>query len=176
MLKTSDLLDPGSGAAPVSEAARLFREGMSHVAAGVHVDTTAGAAGRAGFTATAVAPVTDSPPTLLVCANAAGRSARKLHVNGVFCVNALAAEESALAEAFAGHGALSGADRFSLGAWSRLVTGAPALDSGLVAFDCLIVDTRRLGTHDVIIGEVVSIRLGPGGRPLVYFARGYRTL
>ena len=176
MLKTSDLLDPPTGAAPATEAARLFREGMSHVAAGVHVVTTDGAAGRAGFTATAVAPVTDSPPTLLVCANAGGRSARKLHVNGVFCVNALPAGDSALAEAFAGHAAISGGDRFSLGAWSQLVTGAPALASSLVAFDCRLVDTRRLGTHDVIIGEVAAVRLGPGGPPLVYFARGYRTL
>jgi flavin reductase (DIM6/NTAB) family NADH-FMN oxidoreductase RutF len=175
MLKPRDL-NSLTGDALITESARLFREGMSHVAAGVHVVTTDGAAGRAGFTATAVAPVTDAPPTLLVCANAAGRSARKLHVNGVFCVNALTATESTLAEAFAGHGELSGVDRFSLGAWSRLATGAPALETSLVAFDCRLVDTRRLGTHDVIIGEVVAVRLGPGGPPLVYFARGYRTL
>src|SRR4051794_17433238 len=64
----------GSGR-PVVDALR-FRDGMSRVAASVHVVTTAGPAGRAGFTATAVAPVTDSPASLLVCIDAAGRSAQ----------------------------------------------------------------------------------------------------
>ncbi|MET0746456.1 MAG: flavin reductase, partial [Microvirga sp.] len=40
-----------------------FREGMSRVAGAVHLVTTDGPAGRAGFTATAVTPVTDDPPS-----------------------------------------------------------------------------------------------------------------
>ena len=80
---------PGGADGPVVDA-RRFRDGMSRVAASVHVVTTDGPAGRAGFTATAVAPVTDSPASLLVCIDAAGRSARALAENGVFCVNTLA--------------------------------------------------------------------------------------
>ncbi|MPT25288.1 MAG: flavin reductase, partial [Starkeya sp.] len=49
--------------------AGLYREAMSRLVAAVHVITTHGAEGRAGFTATAVASVSDSPPTLLVCLN-----------------------------------------------------------------------------------------------------------
>src|SRR3954464_8214319 len=82
--------------------ARRFRDGMSRVAASVHVITTDGPAGRAGFTATAVAPVTDSPASLLVCIDAAGRSAQALAENAVFCVNTLAVGDRALAEIFAG--------------------------------------------------------------------------
>src|SRR4051812_48085268 len=67
------------------------REAMSRAAASVHIVTTDGPAGRAGFTATAVAPVTDDPASLLVCVNAGGRSAQMLVRNGVFCVNTLAA-------------------------------------------------------------------------------------
>ncbi len=44
-----------------------FREGMSRLGAAVNIITTDGPAGRAGFTASAVCSVTDSPPTLLVC-------------------------------------------------------------------------------------------------------------
>src|SRR3981189_248751 len=46
-----------------------FREAMSRLGAAVHVITTAGPAGKAGTTATAVCSVTDAPPTLLVCLN-----------------------------------------------------------------------------------------------------------
>src|SRR4051794_1154067 len=76
---------PPDSAGSVVEA-RRFRDGMSRVAASVHVVTTDGPAGRAGFTATAVAPVTDSPASLLVCIHAEGRSGQALADNAVFCV------------------------------------------------------------------------------------------
>ncbi len=44
-----------------------FRDAMAHVGAAVNIITTDGPAGRAGFTASAVCSVTDTPPTLLVC-------------------------------------------------------------------------------------------------------------
>src|SRR5215216_6054448 len=107
--------------------ARRFRDGMSRVAASVHVVTTDGPAGRAGFTATAMTPVTDSPASLLVCANAAGQSATFLEANGVFCVNTLADEDVAIADAFAGRAELHGRDRFTVGRWDTLATGSPLL-------------------------------------------------
>src|SRR4051794_4940366 len=116
--------------------AMLFREGMSRVAGAVHVVTTDGPAGRAGFTATAVTPVTDSPASLLVCVNTAARSARALMANGVFCVSALGAADAAIADAFAGRSGLQGSDRFTLGRWENLATGAPVLTTSLVSFDC----------------------------------------
>src|SRR3977135_409266 len=42
----------------------LFREAMSRLGAAVHVVTTAGPAGKTGFTATAVCSGSDAPPAL----------------------------------------------------------------------------------------------------------------
>ena len=44
----------------------LFRDGMSRIAATVHLITTDGPAGRAGLTATAVTSLSADPPMLLV--------------------------------------------------------------------------------------------------------------
>ncbi|WP_252405960.1 flavin reductase, partial [Escherichia coli] len=44
-----------------------FRAGMARLGAAVNIITTDGPGGRAGFTASAVCSVTDTPPTLLVC-------------------------------------------------------------------------------------------------------------
>jgi flavin reductase (DIM6/NTAB) family NADH-FMN oxidoreductase RutF len=153
-----------------------FREGMSRVAAAVHVVTTDGPAGRAGFTATAVAPVTDSPASLLVCIHAAGRSAEALTANAVFCVNALGISDRDLAEAFAGRTGLGPQDRFAAGRWGRLATGAPVLETSLAAFDCRLAEARLVATHYVVIGEVVDVRIGPHGTALVYRERGYHGL
>src|SRR4029077_12068777 len=53
---------------------QAYREAMARLGAAVNVITTDGPGGRAGFTASAVCSVTDSPPTLLVCANRANDS------------------------------------------------------------------------------------------------------
>lgn len=161
---------------PIPPDAQTFRDGMSRVAGAVHVVTTDGPAGRAGFTATAVAPVTDSPPVLLVCVNSAGRSGAALLRNRAFCVSTLAAGDEALAEAFAGRSGLQGLERFAAGTWTTLETGAPALDSALVSFDCRVRDATRLGTHDVIFGDILRIRLGQARPALVYAGRAYRRI
>jgi flavin reductase len=156
--------------------ALLFREGMSRVAGAVHVVTTDGDAGRGGFTATAVTPVTDSPASLLVCVNTGSRSAQALLSNLVFCVNTLAAADVELANTFAGRAGLQGAERFGIGVWDVLETGAPALATSLASFDCRISDARVVATHHVIIGEIVRIRLGEQRPPLIYQGRHYHEL
>ncbi|MDQ4137166.1 MAG: flavin reductase family protein [Pseudomonadota bacterium] len=163
-----------TGAAALDTA--VFREGMSRVAGAVHVVATDGPAGRAGFTATAVTPVTDSPASLLVCINAAGRSARSLTANKVFCVNTLSADDIAVADTFAGRSALEGRDRFTVGTWSALLTGAPLLATSLVSFDCRLTDARLVATHHVIIGEIVAVHLGEARPALVYQGRAYHRL
>lgn len=154
----------------------VFREGMSRVIAAVHVITTDGPLGRAGFTATAVAPVTDAPPTLLVCINAAGRSARLISGNGTFCVNTLAADDQAIAEAFAGQNRLKPEARFSAGQWEHMSTGCPVLATGLATFDCRLVEARLVATHYIVIGEVVGMRMGPVRDALVYGNRTYKPV
>ncbi|MGO4523543.1 flavin reductase [Microvirga sp. 2MCAF35] len=172
MLKSQATPDSAATGA-ASPDALLFREGMSRVAAAVHVVTTDGAAGRAGFTATAVTTVTDSPPSLLVCVNTASRSAQALLANKVFCVNTLSAEDQALADLFAGRTGLQGQERFTVGEWEQLDTGSPALTTSLVSFDCRIAEARIVATHHVIIGEVVRIRLGERKSTLIYQGRHY---
>jgi flavin reductase len=174
MLKTQPFPDSSTDAAGLDSA--LFREGMSRVAAAVHVVTTDGPAGRAGFTATAVTPVTDSPPSLLVCVNTASRSVAALLENGVFCVNTLAQDHIPVADAFAGRTPLQGLARFTIGEWIPSQTGCPRLASSLVSFCCRLTDARIVATHHVIIGEIIEIRLGAQRPALVYQGRGYQTL
>ena len=72
---------------PVEKQA--YREAMARLGAAVNVITTDGPGGKAGFTASAVTSVTDTPPTLLVCANRTNDSYPAMRQNGVLCVNTL---------------------------------------------------------------------------------------
>jgi flavin reductase len=153
-----------------------FREAMSRLGAAVHVVTTAGIAGKTGFTATAVCSVSDQPAMLLVCLNRRSNSAPLLTQNGVFCVNALPASEEKLADLFAGRTGVQLADRFTHGEWITLKTGAPVLASAVVAFDCRTVETKVVASHNVVFGAVEAVRLGPGGPALVYHERVYKPV
>lgn len=161
----------GSGVTP-----QAYRDAMARLAGHVHVVTTAGAAGISGFTAIAVASVSDEPPTLLVCLNQKSANGDLIAANGVFAVNALPAGAEALAETFAGRRGLAGAARFGAGAWSALQTGSPILETALASFDCRLIETRPIATHTILIGRVEAVRFGAEGAALAYFARAYRTI
>jgi len=160
----------------VSVDSPAFREAMSRLGAAVHIVTSAGPAGRTGFTATAVCSVTDQPAMLLVCLNRRSNSAPLLAQNGVFCVNTLGAGESGLADMFAGRSGVHLEERFAVGDWMTLKTGSPVLAAAVVAFDCRTVEIKAVASHNVVFGAVEAVRLGPAGPALVYHERAYKPV
>jgi flavin reductase len=165
------------GPGPIkSVEAGVFRDAMSRLGAAVHVVTTAGIAGKTGFTATAVCSVSDQPAMLLVCLNRRSNSAPLLTQNGVFCVNTLGAAEEKLADLFAGRSGVHLHERFAAGEWIALKTGSPVLESAVVAFDCRTIETKVMASHNVVFGAVEAVRLGPSGPALVYHERAYKPV
>jgi len=152
-----------------------FRDGMALLGSAVSVITTDGAAGRAGFTATAVCSVTDQPPTLLVCVNRSSYVHRFFAENRVMCVNLLGGHQEAVSGRFANR-ALDMEARFAAGEWEVSHTGAPVLADALATFDCRIVDAHEVGTHTVFYGAVAGVRRQQVPRSLVYFNRAYHAL
>jgi flavin reductase len=157
---------------PVERAA--FRSAMAHLAAAVHVITTDGPHGRAGFTATAVCSVTDQPPTLLVCINRDSSAFAPFTGNGSVCVNTLANGHETLSNAFGGK--TPQAERFALAHWTVGPSGAPMLNGATLAFDCKVSHSVSVGTHDILFCEVVHIRRQANADVLVYFNRGYHPI
>lgn len=153
---------------------QTFREAMSRLGAAVHIVTTDGKAGKAGFTATAVASVSDTPSTLLVCLNRKSQITPLMLENGSFCVNTLAAAEEPIADVFAGRTGLFMGERFNVGEWDTMKTGSPALKSAIAVFDCRVLEAKEVGSHYVYFGSVVAVRLGPTAKALVYHDRAYK--
>ncbi|UXT41797.1 pyrimidine utilization flavin reductase protein F [Agrobacterium tumefaciens] len=151
-----------------------YRNAMARLGAAVNIVTTDGAAGRAGFAATAVCSVSDNPPTLLICLNRNSSAYRVVKANGVVCVNTLAAHHEVLSTLFGGK--TPAEERFAAGSWDVLETGAPVLEDALVSFDCRIREAHDGGTHDILICDVVDMKINAGDEALMYFNRRYRVL
>lgn len=155
---------------------QLYRDAMSRFAGAVHVVATDGPAGPRGVTVIAACSVSDQPPTILACVNAGNPGNALFLDNGVFALNTLSAEQEAVSVGFSGVTGLSTEERFALGEWDTIATGAPTLKGALAVFDCELVEAKTMATHHILFGRVRGLRIGDRGRPLLYHDRAYRIL
>lgn len=147
---------------------------MSRLGAAVNIVTTDGRGGRTGFAATAVCSLSDVPPSLVVCMNRSSSAYGPVIQNGVLCVNVTSGNHQPICQLFGGK--TPAQERFALGKWTTISTGAPVLDDALEAFDCRISQIHSSGSHDVLICEVLALKASAEGRSLIYFDRTYRVL
>jgi flavin reductase len=153
-----------------------FREAMSRVGAAVHIVSTDGPAGLSGITASAVTSITVEPPMMVFCINKRSRCAARVIENGVFCINTLGRAHQELSDIFAGRTGHRLDERFATTEWKVLATGAPALASALVAFDCRLVEAKEVGTHLMMIGTVEAVEIAAKAEALMYAHREYWQL
>ncbi len=154
-----------------------FLQGMSYAACTVNIVTTDGAAGRAWVTVSAMASVSadSDKPTLLVCVHHLSPAAAKIVKNGVLCVNVLRDDQSHISDTFAGRFKEEVSDKFDCANWIPCASGAPRLSDPLVAFDCTLLTSEKVGTHHILLCEVQDLTLAEHGSPLIYARRAYGT-
>ncbi|ONG44620.1 flavin reductase [Pseudoroseomonas deserti] len=148
--------------------AATFRRCMRGQAGTVAVITCGEGDSRTGLTATAVCPVTDAPPTVLVCVNAGASAHPVIRATGRFGVSFLAGDQQEIAGRFAGRGGVAGAARYDGAAWHQAPSGAPLLQEALVSFDCVLEAEHRHGSHSIFIGRIDAARWREDAAPLLY--------
>jgi flavin reductase (DIM6/NTAB) family NADH-FMN oxidoreductase RutF len=153
-----------------------FKQGMRRLAAGVTIVTTEHEGERSGLTATAVTSLSAEPPQLLVCVNRTAAAHDLIVRGGRMAVNVLCHKHQRLATRFAGLNGVFGQDRFDVGSWVRLKTGAPVLEDALAVFDCRVVERIEASTHTVFFCRVVDIRIRSKGKPLIYSSGAFARL
>jgi len=156
----------------------LYVAAMSKVACTVNLVTTDGPAGRAGTTVSAMASVSadGDAPVLLVCINNSSSCLETVMANGVFCLNVLRDDQTHVSDVFARRRGSADGDKFSCADWAAMATGSPRVRDVLVAFDCRVLETKPIGTHQILFGAVQDVHVSPQGSPLAYANRGYASI
>ncbi|MDO4696516.1 MAG: 4-hydroxyphenylacetate 3-monooxygenase, reductase component [Neisseria sp.] len=163
----------------LSETQQHFRDAMAACVSGVHVVTTDGSAGRYGITMTAVSPVTDEPPTLMLCINRQAGIVPVLQQNRALCVNILSAGQQDLAEHFAGITKLPPQERFEYHSWHRGKNGQLQVEGALAHLHGNLAQEWEVGTHKVFLAEIDEITVygdALNNPALVYFRRKFGGL
>jgi len=163
-------------ASPASPDATAFRTALRRLVGGVSVITVGRGEDRTGLTATSVSSLSADPPTVMFGLNLASSSFPVLSRHRAFGVNFLKAEQSEIADRFAGRGGAKGAARYAGAKWSEGTTGAPLLVCALTALDCEVEELIERHSHAIVIGRVRGIRLGSESAALAYWRGNYERL
>ena len=146
-----------------------YIDSMSRVVNGVSIVVTDGPQGRFGLTVSSMTSVSASPPMLLVCVNRNALPHDAIRGNGRFSVNVLTADQTVIADRFAGR--TEDAYAFDPASWDT--SGPlPRLRRAAAWFECRMASAMSAGSHTVFVGEVVDTCKGTES-PLLYTGRNY---
>lgn len=150
-----------------------FLDAMRLLAGAVTIVSAGEGAAAAGLTATAVCSFSAEPARMLVCLNRAGRTFKALSDTGRFCVNILAADQQDLAMDFSGRTGRIGGDKFAGDDWDVHPDHAPRHRAALAAVRCHLHMMTVLGSHAVVIGDVIETHFGTHRDSLIYREGGF---
>lgn len=167
-------VDGRSDAPPV--AAPDFVSAMRRLAGAVTIVTTSDNGVWSGLTATAFCSLSAEPPRVLACLNQKGNSFQAVRTARNVCVNVLSEDDADLAKRFAGMDGSAAEARFEMGDWAPSRSGAPVLQTALIAFDCTVADIVDCASHGIVIGDVVDVRVTDDRPPLLWFDGGFAGL
>ncbi|MGW2830315.1 flavin reductase family protein [Streptomyces sp. NPDC001286] len=117
-------------------------------ATGITVVTSRRQGRSVGCTVTAFTSVSLQPALLLVCLADGSRTLATLRARGVFAVNVLGGDQTALA----GHFATAPGDRFAT-VPHHLVDGVPLLDAALATAVCRVEHAWPVADHTLVLGR-----------------------
>ena len=152
---------------PGDELRALFRE----VPSPVGVVTVAVGDDAAGLTVDSLVSLSVDPPLVGIALGRHAALHELLREAGTFAISILAAGQEHLAQHFA-----RGVP--PIAHWTGIEAvpgelGAPLLEGALGWLECKLAFEREVGDHTLFVGEVISVRHGPGREALVHLRRSY---
>jgi flavin reductase (DIM6/NTAB) family NADH-FMN oxidoreductase RutF len=151
---------------------KTFWQAIGQRATGSTIVTARSESGPAGLLGLSATHLCADPPTMMVSVDRKTSALPAILDARHFAINYLSIAQRQLADVFGGKSDLKAADRFAVGTWGSLVTGAPVLTSAVGAIDCELVETIERYNVVIILGRVVATVNEPEASPLVHFRGG----
>src|SRR5690606_23604229 len=136
---------------------------------GLYLITTRHNGQNAGYIGNTVIQVTSKPSEIAISSHKKNASTEKILQSKIFSISVLG--KNASTSLIGEFGFMSGTDidKFRNVETKTAKTGAPiVLDSAVAWFDCKVVATQDVGSHILIIGEVLDSEVVSDEEPLTY--------
>lgn len=128
-----------------------------------------------GMTVSSFSSVSLDPPLVSVSLAGDTRTHRLVSGSGIFGVTILADDQLEISDRFAGR-IDDALDRFSGLNFFALTSGAPFIEGGLAYIDCRVASKLEAGHNTLFLGEVIAVKSGQSGAPLLYFDQHYQKI
>jgi flavin reductase (DIM6/NTAB) family NADH-FMN oxidoreductase RutF len=129
-----------------------------------------------GVTVSSFTVASLEPPIVLVALESSGRLATLLPDAEGFAISVLDRAHEFLSDRFSGYGPQPDG-RFTGIAYRLAETGSPILSGALTWFDCRVAESREMGDHTIVIGDVVAVGTSPDSDdPLISYEGAYRRI
>jgi flavin reductase (DIM6/NTAB) family NADH-FMN oxidoreductase RutF len=150
----------------------LFRKSCGRFTTGIAIATVIGTDGKPyGLTVNSFTSVSCCPPLVLICVDYRCNILPHFRSSSHYAVNVLAEGQRDLSVRFAQRQP----DRFEGLTWEAGQAGVPILSGCLAVMECSVSQVVEAGDHAIFIGEVEYTEFREG-KPLLYFASGYRYM
>jgi flavin reductase (DIM6/NTAB) family NADH-FMN oxidoreductase RutF/rubredoxin len=124
---------------------------------------------KSGYIGNTAFQVTSDPPRLAISCNKKNATMQQILDSKSFSLSVLKQEASTSLIGEFGFMSSENMDKFQKVETTTAATGAPiVLDSSVAWFDCKVVSTHDVGTHILIIGEVLDSDIISDEEPLTY--------
>lgn len=156
----------------MTDAESDYRRAMAHLASGVCVVSARAGNVDLAMTATSVVSVSIDPPTLLFCVYSDARLAEAIDDGAAWAVSVLSQAAGSEADWLASPG------RPAIGQLDRVAhrrgehSGAALLDNASAWLECETEWVKAAGSHDVVVGRVVTAVVAPQARGGLVHHRG----
>lgn len=159
----------------MEELSAKLKNAMRGFAQSVVIITTVDDEGRRyAMAATAVTPLSMDPPSMLICVNRSVSSHKILEAGANFSLNILNVDQIDIARNCGG--GAKGEGRFSIGDWKQDDSGIPYVADAQAVIRCHQRQRISYGSHDIFIGDVLSVQLADSVDPLIYLDGAYRHI
>lgn len=152
---------------------RRFRDVVGHFASGIVVITSTDDDTPVGLTCQSFYSVSLEPAMISFSVSAGSKTYPRIRESGRFCINLLAAHQSAVSAQFA----VSSANKWAGISWRMSDMGNPIIDETVGWIDCSLAHEFTAGDHLIVVGQVHDLDSNPNPQePLLYFRGEYRHL
>lgn len=128
-----------------------------------------------GMTVSSFISVSLEPPLVAISLMKNSRTHDYVLDSGIFGITILSSAQKKVSEIFSDQ-ISENENRFEGLETLTLTTGAPLLKDGLAFLDCKVSSVNDFGMNSLIIGMVLSAKVGSDGTPLLYFNQRYHRL
>ena len=154
---------------------KQLKAALRTLGGGVSIITAGEGKTRTGATVTSATALSVEPARMLVSLNRSSSTWPVVEHYGHLGVNIIGTGQERPANQFAGSGGLRGPDRYVGADWRTGLSGAPLLVDAVASIDCTVEEAIERHSHVIVIGKVLSVRIG-SGRSLLYQDGRYHTV